>query len=89
MQHSGQIALDFFETVDDGYGIDEENVTLDDSDGTVAVPHGRFALTEEHVQQLQTQVNPIQESENHGIELYEQTLSFIHLIVSQNLQAYS
>lgn len=75
--------------MDDGYGIDEENVTLEDSDSTgVTVPRGHFALTEEHLQELQTQVNPIQESDNHGIELYEQTLSFIHFIVSQNPLTY-
>ena len=57
MQHSGQIALDFFDTVDDGYSIDEENVTLEDAETTgVTVPRGNFALTEEHLEELQTQV---------------------------------
>ena len=43
MQHSRQIALDFFDTVRDGYCIDEENVTLEDSESTgVTVPRGPF-----------------------------------------------
>ena len=87
MQCSGQIALDFFNTVDD---IDEENQTREDSNGTdITVPQGRFALTEEHLHELQTLVNPLQESENHGIELYERTLTFVHYIVSQNPHLYN
>ena len=72
LHQSGQIAL---ETVHDGYGIDEEtsiynNYTIGDSDtNTVTTPQGRFALTAEHLEQLKTQVDPLQESENHGVDL--------------------
>lgn len=90
LQHSGQVALDFFNTVDDGYGIDEENMTVEDlSETGVTIRQGRFALTEEHLHELQTQVDPLQESENHGIELYEQTLTFIQYVVSHNTQTYN
>ena len=80
----------FFNTVDDGYGIDEENMTVEDlSETGVTIQQGRFALTEEHLHELQTQVDPLQESENHRIELYEQTLTFIQYVVSHNTQAYN
>ena len=89
LHQSGQIALDFLGMVDDGYGIDEETSTIGDSDtNTVTTPQGRFALTAEHLEQLKTQVDPLQESENHGVELYERTLTFIHYIVSQNPAIY-
>ena len=59
-----------FETVDDGYSIDEETSTIGDSDtNTVTTPQGRFALTAEHLEQLKIQVDPLQESENHGVDL--------------------
>ena len=63
---------------------------MEDSNGTaVTVPQGRFALTEEHLLELQTQVNPLQKSENNGIELYQQTLTCVHYIVSQNPHVYN
>lgn len=87
LRQSGQVALDFFETVDDGYGIDEELLVHDES-SEVIVPEGRFSLTTDHLHQLQQQVDPLEESENLGIELYERALAFIQYVVSQNPLVY-
>ena len=88
LQLSGLTALDFFENVDDYYGIEEEGLAVDEESGEVTVPECRFGLTDEHLQQLQ-EVNPLAETQNYAIELYERTLYFIHSIVSQNPQLYS
>ena len=74
LRQSGQIALDFFETIDDGYGIDDEIVASDEG-SAVSIPEGRFALTDDHLRQLQHEIDALEESENHGIELYERTIA--------------
>ena len=38
--------------------------------------------------QLQHQVNPLAESQNHGIELYKTTVHFITQIIEQNQSLY-
>ena len=84
LQLSGLTALDFFETVDFYYGIEEEGLAVDEGSDEVLVPECRFGLTDEHLEQLQQEVNPLAESQNYGIELYERTLYFVHSVVSQN-----
>jgi len=78
LRNSGAIALDFFEDVrTDFYGIDEEGLALDEDPDAVVIPENTFVLTDEQLQELQQNVDPLNESENHGIELYEQTIQFI------------
>ena len=88
LQLSGLTALDFFETVDLYYGIEEEGLAVDDGSDEVLVPECRFGLTDEHLEQLQQEANPLAESQNYEIELYERTLYFIHSVVSQNPELY-
>ena len=76
LRYSGMVAVDFFDNVQiDSYGIDEEGLAIDDDDDAIVIPENTFGLTEE--QFLQLQVNPLDASENHGIELYEHTIQFI------------
>ena len=77
LQHSDLTALDFFNDVDDMYGVDEDGPEPDDTDGTVSVPEVGFQLNVSDYQRLLSLVNPLAESPNHGIDLYEQTLHFI------------
>ena len=86
LRESGLIALDFFENIDESYGIDEEVLAFEESG--VTVPEGRFALTSDHLYQLQQEVDPLEENENHGIELYDRTLAFIQYVVLQNPLTY-
>ena len=86
LQQSGLAAVDFFASVDDSYGIEEEGLASDDSG--VEVPRIAFSLTDEHYEQLQQNVNPLAESSNFGIELYIQTLGFINTIVTQHPHVY-
>ena len=83
---SGLIAFDCFENIDDSYGIDEKVLTVEESG--VSVPEGRFSLTSDNLYKLQQEFDPLEENENHGIELYERTLAFIQYVVLQNPLAY-
>ena len=75
LQHSGLTALDFFETVDDSYGIDVEGpIPLDEDD--VVVPEVSFHLNGEDFVRLQQVVDPLDTSEDYGIDLYQRTLEF-------------
>ena len=65
MQLSGLTALDFFETVDLYNGTEEERLAVDERSDEVLVPECRFGLTDEHLHQLQQEVNPLAESQNY------------------------
>ena len=67
-------ALHFLD-VDKNYGVEKDRLTAHEEDeGGVIIPESNFALTNEHMLQLQQQVNPLGDTRNHGIELYETTL---------------
>ena len=71
--------------MDENYGIEEDGLTAhEDDEGGVIIPEANFALTDEHMLQLQQQVNPLAESRNHGTELYETTVHFITQTIKQN-----
>ena len=79
MRHSGVTAVDFFENVSDHYGTEEIDYPVpDDGNDGVEVPECTFSLEEHDFTRLQQEVDPLQESENFGIELYQQTLFFIN-----------
>ena len=72
------IAVNFFDNVQmDTYGVDEEGLAIDDDDDAIVIPENTFGLTEEQFLQLQQELNPLDASKNHGIELYEHTIQFI------------
>ena len=81
---SGLAAVDFFEVADELYGVDDEGLLVDDS--SVDVPIMSFRPTEEHQQELQSTIDPLSESSNYGIELYEQTVAFV---LAQHPELYS
>ena len=78
LQHSQLTAMDFFEEVDNSYGVDNEGPEPVDEEGSVAVPQLNFQLRPTDLQQLHNTINPLSPSGNHGIDLYEQTVEFIN-----------
>lgn len=44
---------------------------------TVSVPKNRLNVTQENLTLLQLHVNPLAESDNFGIDLYEATVTFL------------
>ena len=77
LQHSDITAIDFFDDVDDMYGVDRDDPEPIDTDGTVVVSNLSFQLAGGDLQRLRAIVNPLAGSHNYGIDLYEQTLHFI------------
>ena len=74
LQMSGLTAMDLFDVVDQSYGIDEEELSPAE-DESVAIPESRFHVPISELVQLQQEINPLAESENYGIEIYESVLN--------------
>ncbi len=83
--------LDFFADVNDAYGVDEVGLPPQDNDQITQVTLSRmtFCLVEEDLLRLKQLVNPLQQSHNFGIDLYETTLEFVCQCVSLNPSVYS
>ena len=87
LQQSGHSGVDFFDSVDDMYGVEEAGLA-GENDG-VQVPQCTFSLEDDHFALLQQSVNPLDNSDNYGIEPYEQTLEFISTTARQNPSLYN
>ena len=72
-------ALDFFLTVPEDYGYEEEGTAPDEDDeGGIEVPPLRIQLTDDQISELQTNVNPLENSDDYDISLYLRTLQILH-----------
>ena len=78
LRNSGLSALDFF---GDDYGIEDDGLTSQNDQSGVNIPVNRFRLSEEHHATLEQRVNPLADSDNYGIELYQNTLEFLHEVL--------
>ena len=82
MRNAGLTTLDFFQTVSELYGIDD-NVMVNSSDGSrddnegVEVPSINISLTEGQRIQLQSTINPLTTSQEFGVDLYMRTLDIL------------
>ena len=76
LQHSGLATLYFFEDVDDTYGIDVDGPISSQEDSTV-VPEVSIRLNSQDFATLQQMFNPLANSDDFGIDLYEQVLQFM------------
>lgn len=83
LQHSQLSAMDYFDSVDDSYGVDDDGLEPDDNEGTVVVPRLNYRLQASDLQMLKQRVDPLGVSSNYGIELYEETLSFLRQLRDQ------
>ena len=78
LQNSGLPAVDFFQMVTDDYGNEEEGIAPEeDTGGGVEVPRLAIELTEEQLLQLQSAVDPLENSDDYGISLYIRTLEVL------------
>lgn len=91
MQRSGLTALDFFDPVnEEEYGVQDEGMVGHDiEDSTVTVPEGRLNLSLEHLSELQEHFDPLAESTNHGIEIYQEVVLYVQHLVRENPHQYS
>ena len=60
----------------DNYGVEEDGVTPYDDKG-VEVPPCRLNLSEDQLEELKETVDPLSDSDNFGIDLYERALIFL------------
>lgn len=81
------IALDFSDHVTDDYGVDNEGPALIEDDG-VEVPETNFILQEDHYDELQSNINPLEQSDSYGIDLYHSTLTFLYHTIQSNPAIY-
>ena len=82
LRESGLSALDFFDCVSDNYGVEEDGVTPYDDDEGVEVPPCRLNLSEDQLEELKETVDPLSDSDNFGIDLYERALIFLQSTVA-------
>ena len=79
LQNSGLPAFDFFQMVTEDYGNEEEGVAPEKSDSGVEVPAIWIQPTEAQliIMQLQSAVDPLDDSDDYGISLYIRTLEVL------------
>ena len=78
LQNSNLSAMDFFEDVNESYGIDPQGPVSVASDRSgVEIPQNSLHFSERDIYMLKQTVDPCAASDNHGIDLYEQTLEYI------------
>ena len=77
---SGLAALDFLQNVSEDYGDSVDDPVPSVEVESITIPEGRFTLRASELDQLHATVNPLQESENYGIDLYISVLTFLHSI---------
>ena len=79
LQNSQLSAMDFFEDVEEAYGIDPQgpvSVASDDSSG-IEIPQSTLHFFEQDLHILKQTVDPCAPSDDYGIDLYERTLQYI------------
>ena len=84
LRHMGLVALDFFELINDNYGIDISDalVVNDDDDDRIETPDSTIQLTSEQLSHLQATIDPLSDSDDYGIDLYVQTVDMVQQMLS-------
>ncbi len=73
-------AFDFYEPVTNSYGASDED--LIPGEGTsVTVPSLGIHMDEHDMQTLQSTVNPLGISSNHGVDLFQHALTFVEMVL--------
>lgn len=76
LRNMGMVSLDFFDTVNDRYGVDEGHFTNED-DVELVIPEVNVQLTSHQMQQIETTIDLLASSDNYGIELYTTTVDTV------------
>ena len=79
IRNEGVPALDYFAPVDNNYGVYETNDTCfsnGSSDASVTIPE-TSPLTDFSLESLPSLINPLQSSNNRGIEIYQTVLNYL------------
>ena len=76
---SDRVTLDFYESIDENYGVDEEALGQPDDKG-ISIPRSTICLSEQQNAQLHQQNNPIADDRNFCIDIYQQVVTFLENI---------
>ena len=76
LKHSGLTAMNFFNIVDESYGVEEDGLVPEDDEG-VEVPRNTLQLSEQQLSELQEAIDPLADSEDYGISIYTTTLRYL------------
>ena len=77
LQNSQLEAFDFFEAVDNSYGIDSDG-PIPSEEGGVEIPQSSLHFSDSDLASVRQTIDPEGPSDNYGMDIYEQTLEFIH-----------
>ena len=78
LYHSGLAALDFFNDVDDSYGInEEEEISIPEEPEGVVIPESTIRLAPEQLELLQQCINPLAVCDDHAVGMYESTVQLV------------
>ena len=80
LRNAGLTALDFFDQVTDNYGIDSDfgvSIASDEDDEGVEVPQTELEISDDQIAELQSLVNPLEESLEFGVDLYLRVLQLL------------
>ena len=80
-KHSGLTAMDFFNIVDESYGVEEDGLVPEDDEGVEAPRNtlqlSELQLSEQQLSELQEAIDPLADSEDYGISIYTTTLRYL------------
>ena len=64
--------------------MEEDGVTPYDDDVGVEVPPCRLNLSEDQLEELKENVDPLSDSDNFGIDLYERAFTFLQSMITSD-----
>lgn len=90
LRYSGLTALDFFDSVPESYGTGDDGgggEALSDEEGEqgVEIPPTNLALSDEQLAELQSSINPLDDSDEFGIDLFTSALELIQSFVQNGI----
>ena len=77
LKNSGLTAMDFFDIIDDNYGVEKDGLVPEEGDEGVEVPRNTLQLSEQQLSELQETIDPLAESEDYGVSIYTRTVHYL------------
>ena len=82
LRNSGQVAVDYFDNATELYGVDFEDDSIppddDPEDGGIVIPSIRVNISDEQIEELKTTIDPLSDSDDYGLDIYQRTLDFLN-----------
>ena len=84
LRNSGQIAVDFFDSTSELYGVDFEDDSIPPDDdpeeaaGGIVVPTIQVDISDEQIEELKATIDPLSDSDDYGVDIYQRTLDFLN-----------